>query len=134
MTRFFAYFMSKLTPSHTDTLVYFKRYLSTSQHPLFHWVIFVLVGSALGGLVSGIRGHRMRMEFTRGPNTSKRYRIMTSLLGGILVAFGARMAGGCITGLAITGGAVLSVASWIFFFAVVTMGMIVAAFIRKQWL
>ncbi len=134
MTRIFAYVMSQLTPSHTDTLIYFKRYLSTSQHPLSHWVIFVLIGSALGGLVSGIRGHRMRMEFTRGPGASIRYRILTALIGGMLVAFGARMAGGGLTSLAITGGAVLSVASWVFFFVVVIMGMLIAFVIRKHWL
>lgn len=134
MTRIFAFAMSEVVPSHTDTLVYFRRYLSTSQHPLFHWVVLVMVGSALGGLVSGMRGRRMKMEFTRGPRASVKFRIFTALIGGVLVAFGARMAGGCITGLAITGGAVLSVASWIFFLTAVTVGMVVAFFFRKLWL
>ena len=134
MTRIFAYMMSKMMPSHTDTLVYFRRYLSTSQHPLFQWVVLILIGSALGGLVSGMRGRRMKMEFTRGPHASVQFRIIASLIGGMLVAFGARMAGGCLTGLAITGGAVLSVASWVFFLVAITAGMTVAFFIRKQWL
>jgi uncharacterized protein len=134
MTRIFAYLMSKFTPEHTDTLYYFKRYLSTSGHPLYHWVVFVLIGSAIGALVSGLKGRRMKMEFIRGPSVSKRKRIFTSLLGGVLVAFGARMAGGCITGLAITSGSLLSVAGWLFFFVVVAVGMITAFIIKKEWL
>ncbi|MBT4286871.1 MAG: YeeE/YedE family protein, partial [Deltaproteobacteria bacterium] len=124
MTRIFAYLMSKFTPEHTDTLYYFKRYLSTSGHPLYHWVVFVLIGSAIGGLVSGLKGKRMKMEFIRGPNVSRKRRIITSLIGGILVAFGARMAGGCVTGLAITSGSLLSVAGWLFFFVVISAGML----------
>jgi len=134
MTRIFAYLMSKFIPEHTDTLYYFKRYLSTSGHPLYHWVVFVLIGSAIGGLVSGLRGRRMKMEFTRGPNVSKRRRLITALIGGILVAFGARMAGGCITGLAITSGSLLSVAGWLFFFVVVSAGMVTAFIIKREWL
>ncbi|MBT4527474.1 MAG: YeeE/YedE family protein [Deltaproteobacteria bacterium] len=134
MTRIFAYLMSKFTPEHTDTLYYFKRYLSTSGHPLYHWVVFVLIGSAIGGLVSGLKGKRMKMEFIRGPNVSRKRRIITSLIGGILVAFGARMAGGCVTGLAITSGSLLSVAGWLFFFVVISAGMLTAYIIKKEWL
>ena len=134
MTRIFAYLMSKFTPEHTDTLYYFKRYLSTSGHPLYHWVVFVLIGSAIGGLVSGLKGKRMKMEFIRGPNVSRKRRIITSLIGGILVALGARMAGGCVTGLAITSGSLLSVAGWLFFFVVISAGMLTAYIIKKEWL
>ena len=134
LTRFFAYMMSQIAPSYTDTLVYFKRYLSTSGHPLFNWVIFVLLGSMLGGLISGMRGRRMKMEFTKGDHTTKGRRVTTALIGGVLVAFGTRIAGGCVTGLAINGGAVLSVAGWLFFVSLVAAGMVVAFVIRKEWL
>ncbi len=134
MTRIFAYLMSKVAPIHTDSLYYFKRYLSTSYHPLAHWTVFVIIGTIIGGFVSGLRGRRMNMELIKGNNTTKRRRIITALIGGFLVAFGARMAGGCITGLAITGGSLLGLAGWIFFFTVVFSGMIVAFIFRKEWL
>lgn len=134
LTRIASFFMNELFPVHTEKLVYFKRYLTTSSHPLNHWLIYMLIGIALGGLVSGMRGKRMTKEFIKGPNTTNRRRIITAFVGGMLVTFGARMAGGCITGMAMTGAAMLGVAGWLFFLSVLVSGLIVAFFVRREWL
>ncbi|MCG8334217.1 MAG: YeeE/YedE family protein [Proteobacteria bacterium] len=134
LTRMVAFFMNELFPQHTEQLVYFKRYLTTSSHPLNHWIVYMLIGIALGGLVSGLRGKRMKKGFIKGPNTTNRRRIVTAFIGGMLVTFGARMAGGCITGMAMTGTAMLGVAGWIFFLSVLVSGLIVAFFVRREWL
>ena len=98
LTRFVAFFMNKVFPAHTEQLVYFKSYLTTSTHPLNHWLIYMIVGIAIGGFASGFRGRRMKTMFLRGPNTTNRRRIITAFIGGVMVAFGARMAGGCKSG------------------------------------
>lgn len=134
LTRIVAFFMNEIVPVHAGQLIYFKRYLTTSTHPLNHWLIYMLIGIALGGLVSGMRGNRMKKEFHRGPNTTDRRRIVTAFVGGMLVTFGARMAGGCITGMAMTGAAMLGVAGWIFFLSVLISGLFVAFLIRREWL
>jgi hypothetical protein len=61
------------------------------------------------------------------------YRIAFALGGGALMGFAARLARGCTSGQALTGGAVLSVGSWVFMFAVFAGGYMLAPFIRRMW-
>ena len=46
----------------------------------------------------------------------------------------ARMALGCTSGQALSGGAMLSVGSWIYMFSVFAGGYAAAWFVRRQWL
>jgi hypothetical protein len=70
----------------------------------------------------------------KGPNTTTGRRIVTALVGGVLVALGARLAGGCTSGLALTGASILGVAGWVFFLSVFAAGLVTAFIIRKEWL
>ena len=54
--------------------------------------------------------------------------------GGALMGYGARMARGCTSGLALSGGAVLSTGAWAFMFSVFAGAYILAYFVRKLWL
>ncbi len=49
------------------------------------------------------------------------------------MAYGARMARGCTSGQALSGGAVLSVGSWAFMFCIFGAGYAVAWFFRRLW-
>lgn len=49
------------------------------------------------------------------------------------MAYGARMARGCTSGQALSGGAVLSAGSWAFMFSVFGGGYAVAYSLRKLW-
>ena len=49
------------------------------------------------------------------------------------MGFAARLARGCTSGQALTGGAALSLGSWIFMMAVFTGGYLVAPFVRREW-
>jgi uncharacterized membrane protein YedE/YeeE len=57
-----------------------------------------------------------------------------AFIGGGLMGYGARMARGCTSGQALSGGAVLSVGSWAFMFAVFAGAYALAYFVRKLWL
>lgn len=86
------------------------------------WLL--VAGIIIGAFFSSILSGTFHIEII--PNlwlqnfgSSPFLRIIISVLGGILVGFGARMAGGCTSGHGITGTSQLAVASWlaiIFFF------------------
>ena len=56
-----------------------------------------------------------------------------ALIGGTFMGYGARMARGCTSGLALSGGAVLSLGAWAFMFAVFAGGYALAYFVRRLW-
>jgi uncharacterized protein len=49
------------------------------------------------------------------------------------MGFAARLARGCTSGQALSGGAVLSVGAWAFMFSVFAGGYALAWFLRRQW-
>lgn len=60
-------------------------------------------------------------------------RLVLAFAGGVLMAVGGKLAGGCTSGQALTGGALLNVGSWIFMRMVFAGGYAVAYFFRRQW-
>jgi len=134
LTRLLIFGMGEVAPSFTSSIAYFQKYLGAETHPLYHWLLFMFVGTLVGSLIAGLRGKRTRMEIYKGPNTTNRRRIITAMAGGIIAAIGARLAGGCTSGLALTGASVLGLAAWVFFLSVFAAGLIVAFFMRREWL
>jgi uncharacterized protein len=134
LTRFLAFGMDSVVPEHTAGISYFDRYLTSATHLLDNWLVYMMVGVLIGGLLAAIRGKRNKPMMLKGANTTNKRRVVTALTGGILVALGARLAGGCTSGLALTGASVLAVAGWVFFLSVFASGMIVAYFVRREWL
>ena len=134
LTRLLAFSLDSVAPAYAASLDYFSRYLTGTLHPLDNWLVYMALGILVGSLIAGVRGNRIKTIMLKGPNTSNKRRIITAFSGGILVAFGARLAGGCTSGLALTGASVMAVAGWVFFLSVFAAGMAVAFLIRKEWL
>ena len=101
--------------------------------PLDDWLVFEVVGVALGGLVGAYTSGRLRPEVLKGPRISSGARIGWALAGGFLMGVAAKMARGCTSGQALSGGAVLSVGSWAFMFSIFASGYAVAWFFRRLW-
>ena len=59
-------------------------------------------------------------------------RWIVGILGGIFVGFGARLADGCTSGHALSGGLQLAVSSWIFLAAMMISGTIMAFLIFRR--
>jgi hypothetical protein len=97
------------------------------------WIVYLTVGTLLGGLLSGLVGRRVQVETNKGPQISNRTRWIMAFLGGILMGYGARLARGCTSGQALSGGALLSVGSWAFMFSVFAGGYALAYIVRRQW-
>jgi uncharacterized membrane protein YedE/YeeE len=93
----------------------------------------MFVGTLLGGLVSAILGRRVRPQLERGPTASRGRRIVMALAGGILAGFASRVASGCTSGQALTGGAMLATGSLLFLGAMFVSGYAMAWFVRRQW-
>jgi hypothetical protein len=103
------------------------------RNPLDDWIVFLTLGTLLGGFFSGWLHGRLRVETNKGPHITVRTRWVMAFLGGAIMGYGARFARGCTSGQALSGGAVLSAGSWAFMFAVFAGGYALAYFVRRLW-
>jgi hypothetical protein len=117
-------------PQHVADSAYFGTW---GKDPLRYYLVFMFVGTLLGGLVSAIMGRRVRPQLERGPTASRSRRIVMALAGGILAGFASRVASGCTSGQALTGGAMLATGSLLFLGAMFASGYAMAWFVRRQW-
>lgn len=131
--RFVAELQAWLRPEHVDNSPGWASLAGGSNNALDHWLTWAVLGTACGGLVSAWRNGRLKWETFKGPNISPRTRWAMALLGGLIVGYASRMARGCTSGQALSGGAVLSVGSWAFMFSVFGGGYAVAYLFRKLW-
>lgn len=103
-----------LAPRHAASLPYYR-----DNRPKIGWTLVFVGGALLGSLLAAWSGGEMTGTFlqdiwvTRFGTDSHALRIATALGGGALVAFGARVGGGCTSGHGISGTLQLSVGSWI---------------------
>jgi uncharacterized membrane protein YedE/YeeE len=122
-----------VAPAATEANAYFAQYVGPGKSVLQDWLVFEVLGVFLGGLVGAYSAGRLRSEVLRGEGVPKGRRIALAILGGVLMGFAARLARGCTSGQALTGGAVLSLGSWIFMMCVFAGGYLVAPLLRKEW-
>jgi len=120
-------------PGHVDRVAYLADMAGGRRNSWDNSGVYMLVGTLLGGLASGLLHRRARLEIRKGPRVSNGARLALAFAGGVVMAYGARMARGCTSGQALSGGAVLAVGSWAFMFAVFGGGYAVAWFLRRLW-
>jgi uncharacterized membrane protein YedE/YeeE len=120
-------------PGHVDRVAYFAEMAGGARNPWAHYAIYMLLGTVLGGFASGLLNRRVKLETRKGPRISVRARLGFALLGGVIMGYGARMARGCTSGQALSGGATLSVGSWTFAMAIFASAYAVAWFFRRLW-
>lgn len=133
MNRLIVLVEDALVPDHVDTTPYLLEMAGGDRNPLDSWVVFVTIGVVIGGFVSGWLNGRLKVETNRGPRVPVRLRWVMAFVGGAFMGYGARLARGCTSGQALSGGAVLSVGSWAFMFAVFAGAYALAYFVRKLW-
>jgi hypothetical protein len=101
--------------------------------PATNWTLYLIVGAFVGALVSALLARRVRWRVERGPHLSVNARLALAFFGGAVAAMGAKLAKGCTSGQALTGGAQLNVGSWIFMLSVFAGAYMLAFFVRKEW-
>ncbi len=122
-----------IAPLHVARTGYMADIGGGLKNALNSWGVFMLLGTFLGGALSGLVNGRMKLETRKGPRISVKNRWVFAFAGGTLMGFGARLARGCTSGQALTGGAVLSVGSFAFMFAVFAGAYALAWFLRRLW-
>lgn len=123
-----------VAPETVEANPYFGQYVGEGKPPIFDdWLVFMVIGVFLGGLTGALSAGRFKREIVRGPRMSAAGRIGLAILGGVLMGVAARFSRGCTSGQALSGGALLSVGSWIFMMAVFAGGYLAAPFVRRQW-
>jgi uncharacterized membrane protein YedE/YeeE len=103
-----------VAPKHTKSLKYYEE-----NKPVIDWEVMLVVGVIFGALLSAWQGSELTGEWlpkmweARFGDDTIALRWLAALGGGVLMAFGARLAGGCTSGHGISGTMQLSVGSWV---------------------
>ncbi len=134
-TSIVAFGVDSVAPTHAESNQVFSTFLENEgKHPLNTWLVYEIIGIFIGGFLAALFAGRIKGGTDKGPNISKITRLSYAFTGGLLMGFAAKIARGCTSGQALTGGAILSLGSWIFMLALFAGGFIAATFVRRQWL
>ncbi len=126
--------VAKAAPEHAAANDFYAGYLGDGEtSPLKDWLLFEVIGVFAGGFLSGALAGRIKKTVEKGPSISTKGRLWFALLGGTMMGYGAKLARGCTSGQALTGGALLNVGSWAFMMAVFAGAYALAYFVRRQW-
>jgi len=125
----------EVAPAHAENNPFYAEYLGDgSRSPLKDWLVFEVLGVFVGGFLSGVLANRLKFAVEKGPRINTTRRLIFAFIGGGLMGIGAKIALGCTSGQALTGGALLNAGSWTFMWCVFGGAYAVAYFFRKQWI
>lgn len=98
---------------HTENLKFYQ-----DTKPKIEWGVMLVFGMLLGAFIAALSGDEIRpawvpalWELRFGSDVA--LRLGMAFVGGAILAYGARLAGGCTSGHGISGALQLSVSSWI---------------------
>ncbi len=121
------------SPDAISSHPYWHKYFYHGRFPLDNFLIYLVIGVFMGGLIASLIAGDFKVRTQYGPRFSKGKRLIWAFIGGIILAIATRFSRGCTSGQALTGGAELVVGSWIFAFSFFFAGPITAVIIKKMW-
>jgi uncharacterized membrane protein YedE/YeeE len=130
MARIGAYLEQAVAPSHTLSSEYFGQW---GNRPLYYYLVYMAGGIIIGGFFSAILNKRITPMLEKGKAFPGDRRILFAAIGGLLVGFASRLAGGCTSGQGLSGGALLLTGSLVFLICLFAGGYSSAYFFRRQW-
>ncbi len=108
-----------------------------SKTPAFGYSTVFLIFTAVGAFISAKLGKDITAEKVpqvweqyQGPGVAKR--MIAAFVGGAILLFGARLAGGCTSGHGISGTMQLALSSWIFFPVMFVTGIVTARILFRK--
>ena len=119
-------------PTHVEGSGYFGSWFGHG-HVLGYYLVYMALGSLVGGLLSAMASGRVQPTVERGPHASPKLRLWLALIGGVLVGFASRLARGCTSGQALTGTAMLFTGSIAFLVCLFVGAYAAAVFVRREW-
>ena len=129
--RLFGFLAGIVSTGYVTDSMYLSHYIA--YRAVFEWQFAFVVGIFIGALISAkltgitlssipyIWGERFGYNFKK--------RAAHAFVGGFLILFGARLAGGCTTGHGLSGALQLAVSSWMFLAFLFASGIIAAKII-----
>ncbi|MCC6678893.1 MAG: YeeE/YedE family protein [Phycisphaerales bacterium] len=124
-----------IDPDHVaQNSYYLKEYGAKAGgfKPIFDWQMALDIALIAGAFLAARLGGTLKAERIPtlwaerfGASVAKRY--AAAFIGGFILLFGARMAGGCTSGHGISGSLQLAVSSWTFFISMFISGVATAA-------
>jgi len=128
-----------VAPEHVKANAYLAKHVVAS--PPFDWQsaldLALIVGALLASWLALKPGEKGRVEHVPsewaarfGPSRAVRY--AGAFVGGAILLFGARLAGGCTSGHGISGGLQLAISSWTFVVAVFAAGIATAFIVFRS--
>ncbi len=130
IARIGAAFSMCFSAPHTLGSEYFGQW---GAQPLNYYLVFMFVGTFVGALFSALLASRARIQVERGGASPVSRRLAYALAGGVIVGFASRLAQGCTSGQALSGGALLLSGSLVFLVCLFASGYATAWFFRRQW-
>lgn len=127
-----AHLEGALTPERAQGNSYIAGYLESGR-PWAQWIVVEVIGIVLGGLIGAWSAGRFRWRLEMGPRIGAGRRMLFAFVGGAVVGFASRVAQGCTSGLALSGGALLAPGAWAFFAGFMVAGFATAWLARRAW-
>ena len=97
------------------------------------WIVVEMVGVLVGAGLGAWTAGRFAWRLEKGPRIGAGRRLAFAFLGGATVGFASRVAQGCTSGVALSGGAVLAPGAWAFLAAFMAGGFATAWIVRRAW-
>ena len=115
-----------------------NMYFNFIMPPGITWSVVLLVGVFFGGMLGAFSSGTFKWRLVSdeqwkkvfGPQVWKRW--VLAFLGAIVLEFGAGIAGGCTSGLAISGGMLLAPAAYLFIAGMFASGIVTALIVYRK--
>lgn len=118
-----------LAPEATQSNSYLRPMVSDGN-PIGSWITWEVLGMIIGGGFAAFMAGRFRVQLDGQRSLGSGRRVTQALLGGILAGFGARVAGGCTSGLGLSGAAVLGISAFVFLGVFFAVGLLAGRFVK----
>jgi uncharacterized protein len=118
--------------------VFNNLYFNFIMPPGITWGLILLIGVFFGGMLGALSSGTFKLRFNDdaqwnkvfGPQPWKRWAVAFG--GAIVLEYGAGIAGGCTSGLAISGGMLLAPAAYLFIAGMFASGIVTALIVYRK--
>ncbi len=122
-----------VAPTATQANGYLGWMVENGRNPLNSWIIWEVLGVALGALAAAWWSGHLHVRIEGPPRIKSMGRLSLALIAGVLSGFGARVSAGCTSGLGLSGSATLATAGFVFLIGFFGAGLITGLLTRRMW-
>jgi hypothetical protein len=106
--------------------------------PGLSWPVLLFIGTFFGGMLGALTSGTLRLRWSDDPTWKKVFgakpwkRILIGFIGAIFLQYGAGIAGGCTSGLAISGGMLMAPSAFLFMGGMFASGILTAIIVYRR--